>query len=281
MDSIVEGIVGVITNNSFIDNPTFRGMRQSLLASFDQIWILDLNGSTRRKGNVPGEVTDENVFDIEQGVAVTLLVKRPGSEKGVWHADLWGKRLDKYKSLVSTQIETTSWMRSRPSSPFYFLNAKPYGDDEQTYKTFRSIREIMSISVTGIVTARDRLAIGMTRRELQETIQHFLDCSEDLRLKDTRGWSIERAKQALRQDRDWPQSIQPVDYRPFDQRWIAYDRRLVDWGRWDLMPFMVSDNISLNSPLTKSGFVDSVGRSGGWAGVAGWRWDARAIDKAN
>src|SRR5205823_5299136 len=106
--------------------------------------------------------------------------------------------------------------------------------EENMYGTFRSVREIIPTSVTGIVTARDRLTIGITREELQETIQRFLDRSEDLKPKDTRGWRSEQAKQALKQDPNWPQSIRRVDYRPFDQRWIAYDRRLVDWGRWEL-----------------------------------------------
>ena len=95
MDAVEEGIVGVITNHSWLDNPTFRGMRQSLMRSFEQIYVLDLHGNAKKKEHAPDGSKDENVFDIEQGVAISLFVKKDGLERGVWRADLWGKRLDK------------------------------------------------------------------------------------------------------------------------------------------------------------------------------------------
>jgi predicted helicase len=53
MDSVEEGVVGVITNHSWLDNPTFRGMRQSLMRSFEQIYVLDLHGNAKRKEHAP------------------------------------------------------------------------------------------------------------------------------------------------------------------------------------------------------------------------------------
>ncbi len=253
MDAIEEGVVGVITNNSFIDNPTFRGMRQSLLSTFDQIRVLDLNGSLRRRKRAPSGEVDENVFDIEQGVAITLFVKRRKLEKGIWHAELWGDRLSKYKVLAGEPMGAIDWLRIEPISPYYFLKPRQSDASQQVYNSFRSIREIMPKSVTGIVTARDWLTIGINRKELEGTIQRFLDetgsaiSSQELNPKNTRGWNIVEAKKALREKPDWQEKIKSVDYRPFDQRWIAYDRRLVDWGRWDLMPSMLADNnYSLN-----------------------------------
>ena len=75
MDAVNEGIVGIITNHSWLDNPTFRGMRQSLMRSFDQIYVLDLHGNAKKKERSPDGSDDQNVFDIEQGVAISLLVK--------------------------------------------------------------------------------------------------------------------------------------------------------------------------------------------------------------
>jgi hypothetical protein len=253
MDAVEEGIVGVITNNSFIDNPTFRGMRQSLLESFDQIWTLDLNGSVRRKGNAPEGVHDENVFDIEQGVAISLFVKQRQLEKFICHAELWGERLHKYKILANAAIPTIEWLRARPESPFYFFKSRPSeGQDE--YEAFPSIREIMPSSVTGIVTARDKLTIAITRKELEKTIHDFLDGR--IEQKNTRGWKAEDCKRELKAEPAWRENIRSVDYRPFDQRWIIYDRRLVDWGRWDLMPSMFRENISLNVSRQVRGGVE-------------------------
>ncbi len=97
MDEVEEGVVGIITNHSWLDNPTFRGMRHSLTKTFDQIWILDLHGSTKPKELVPEGLENENVFDIQKGVAVALFVRKPGARKGIHFAEFWGKRIDKYR----------------------------------------------------------------------------------------------------------------------------------------------------------------------------------------
>src|SRR5690606_7820673 len=97
MDAVKEGIVGIITNHSWLDNPTFRGMRQSLMRSFDQIYLVDLHGSTKPREPAPEGVENENVFDIQKGVAITLMVKKAGAVKGIWHSDAWGNRLSKYQ----------------------------------------------------------------------------------------------------------------------------------------------------------------------------------------
>jgi hypothetical protein len=72
---IENGIVGVITNHRWLDNPTFRGMRQSLMRTFNQIYVLDLHGSVNVRA--PDGSKDENVFDIKQGVAISILYQRP------------------------------------------------------------------------------------------------------------------------------------------------------------------------------------------------------------
>jgi len=71
------GILGFITNHGYLDNPTFRGMRQSLMSTFDDIYILDLHGNSKKKEKAPGGGPDKNVFDIQQGVAIALMVKYP------------------------------------------------------------------------------------------------------------------------------------------------------------------------------------------------------------
>ena len=66
-----------ISNHGYLDNPTFHGMRQSLMNTFDKIYVLDLHGSAKKKEVAPDGSKDENVFDIQQGVAVCLMVKLP------------------------------------------------------------------------------------------------------------------------------------------------------------------------------------------------------------
>lgn len=75
IDQAGEGVLGFITNHSYLDNPTFRGMRQSLMNSFDEIYILDLHGNSLKKEKAPDGSKDENVFDIQQGVAICFMIK--------------------------------------------------------------------------------------------------------------------------------------------------------------------------------------------------------------
>src|SRR5208282_848985 len=96
-------------------------MRQSLMRSFEQIYVLDLHGNAKKKERAPDGSIDENVFDIEQGVAISLLVKRPGLERGVWRGDLWGKRLEKYQATADGTLANLERLTLKPDTPFYFL----------------------------------------------------------------------------------------------------------------------------------------------------------------
>ncbi len=123
IDKNGEGVIGYIVNNSFLDGPTFRGMRQSLLNSFNTIYLLNLHGSSRITEIVPKAEKDENVFDISQGVCLLLCVKErdnPTPAK-VCYADIWGPRDEKYRALSETDIQTTEWCELQPTSPYYLF----------------------------------------------------------------------------------------------------------------------------------------------------------------
>ena len=72
------GILAFITNHSYLDNPTFRGMRQQLMDTFTDIYLLDLHGNALKKESAPDGSVDSNVFDIQPGVAIAIFVKEPG-----------------------------------------------------------------------------------------------------------------------------------------------------------------------------------------------------------
>ena len=117
MEQVEEGIVGIITNHSWLDNPTFKGMRKSLMQTFNRIYVLDLHGNSKKKERAPNGGDDENVFDIEQGVAISLLVKCPAAERRVWHADLWGSRQTKYQWVARSTTQSTLWTSLSPGAP--------------------------------------------------------------------------------------------------------------------------------------------------------------------
>ncbi len=249
------GVLGMITNHSYLDNPTFRGMRQSLMNTFNEIYILDLHGNSLKKETTPEGGKDENVFDIRQGVAISLFIKQRG-KKGcdVYHSDQYGLREDKYDWLDSNDFKQKNYVKIKPASTWYFFVPRNTGKIEN-YLTWKSIPEIIPINVTGIVTARDGFVIDDNINVLRSRIMQFRNLKtkdEFIRtafhLKDTRGWKLKDARQQLAEDEDWDKYFQKILYRPFDIRDIYFTPKMVDWGRPEFMRHMLQDNLGLIVP---------------------------------
>ncbi len=251
-----QGAVGYITNHSFLDNPTFRGMRESLMLSFDRIYTLDLHGNTLKSEKAPDGKPDKNVFDIQQGVAITLLVKKPGLLKGVFRGDLRGSsRRKKYDWLNEHELTTTEWTRLTPRSPFYFFTERDY-DLESEYNRFISLPELFPVNSVGVVTARDGFVIDFDRGKLERRIRQFRDASlpddfirEALSLRDNRDWKMGEKRRLIRNDDDWKAKFTKILYRPFDTRHIFYHYHAIDFGREEVMRHMMAgDNLGLIAP---------------------------------
>ncbi|MCH8010341.1 MAG: N-6 DNA methylase [Candidatus Marinimicrobia bacterium] len=259
------GMVGMITNHSYLDNPTFRGMRQSLMNTFDEIYLLDLHGNSLKKETCPDGSPDQNVFDIRQGVAIALFVKHkpcapiyrgklPQGSKGckVVHTDLWGKRNPKYKWLGSHSVKNVGYKKLEPKTPWYFFIPRDVAGIQE-YLEWPSIKDIFPLNVTGIVTARDKFVINFSKRELENKILQFRNLSlpdetirQAFKLKDTRGWKLPEARKKIAKDTNWKNYYQDVLYRPFDKRTIYYTESMVDWGRPEYMRHMLAgENLSL------------------------------------
>ncbi len=249
------GIVAMITNHSYLDNPTFRGMRQSLLRTFDEIYILDLHGNALKRETAPDGGPDENVFDIRQGVAIGIFVKHNNPEKrGVYHADLYGKREDKYNWLESHTLETAGYQPITPESPFYFFIPRQT-QNLQAYLSWPQITEIFPLNGVGMTTARDDFVIDSDSRHLLNRIRNFKHSDLDdeglhqafgIRVK--KGWSIRRAWKELQgiDEGQMQECIQPVLYRPFDMRYIFYHDAVV-WrtARRVMRHMLAGENLGL------------------------------------
>jgi type I restriction-modification system DNA methylase subunit len=248
-----QGVVGMITNHGYLDNPTFRGMRQSLMNTFDEIRVLDLHGNTLKKEKCPDGSVDKNVFDIKQGVAIVLMIKHKTNKgRAVFHTEKYGLREEKYLWLDKHEISNTKWTKVKSSSPTYFF----YPRNEEglvVYNAWPSISAIFSLNVTGVVTARDELVIDFDKAALNRRIEAFRNIrglsDEELRLayklKDTSGWKLSEARKTLANDDSWDKYYTKILYRPFDIKWIYYCKELVGRGRFDLMPNMQQSNISI------------------------------------
>ena len=255
IDKNGEGVIGYIVNNNFLDASTARGMRQSLLESFNAIYVLNLHGSNRRTEAIPLTEQDENVFDIMQGVSIVLCVKHrdnPTMAK-VYYADMWGSRETKYNILSESDVQTTAWHELQPASPYYLFVPQEV-EARIEYETGWKITDIFQISSIGVVTARDRLTIHRTAEAVRETVTNFVSLSEnDAREKyklgkDAQDWKIHLAQMDLRNHPDTEQHIAPIHYRPYDKRWTYYtgqSRGFHCRPRPAVMSHLLSENLGL------------------------------------
>lgn len=265
MDAVEEGIVGIITNHSWLDNPTFRGMRQSLMRSFEQIYVLDLHGNAKKKERAPDGSKDENVFDIEQGVAISIFVKQPELERNIWRGDIWGKRLTKYRATIEQNLEATVQFPLNPAHPFYLFTDENVSERTQHNKLL-SLREIFDLSGTGIITKRDKLTVHFTSSEVWDVVEQFVRTPDhELHrvfhlVDDVRDWKAIWAKKDLIASGPNRSLVQKITYRPFDERFTyntGNSRGFLGWPVPKLMRHMVSGNIALITARTnKSPYPD-------------------------
>ena len=239
MDGVEEGVVGIITNHSWIDNPTFRGMRQSLMRTFEQIYVLDLHGNVKKKEHALDGSKDENVFDIEQGVAISLFVKRAGLERAVWRGDLWGKRLEKYQATADGTLTSVDWLTLTPDTPFY-LFARQDAALRDEYDEGVSLTDICPINVLGFQTHRDAFAISFTKGEMKLKLKDLADSrisdaelAQRYGLKSNRDWSFPGVRSAARSGKATVPQL--VAYRPFDDRWSEFSNLTMDYPRRELL----------------------------------------------
>lgn len=242
------GVLGLITNHGYLDNPTFRGMRWHLLKTFDKIWVLDLHGNANKQEHAPDGEGNQNVFDIQQGVSIIVAARssHAKAEKPaqILRADIWGNRASKYLKLASSDLRS-SWISIEPQHPFFMFHETDHSLEDRYHSGF-SVEKILPFNVTGLVSARDNLVVDFDGSALQQKIEAFRDPSisnEQARQRffahkkdgkyppgDTRGWKLDEAREAIR-DVEISQHIRPVMYRPFDVRKIYYRGDMVDWGR--------------------------------------------------
>jgi len=230
-----------------------RGMREKLLETFDEIYILNLHGSSRIGEKTPKGGKDENVFDIQQGVAIALYVKleNPLKEKTVRYEDIWGIRNEKYKYLLGNEIQTTQWQKLEPFAPYWFFVPKDFALQAE-YERFWKLSDIFGEFSFGVTTHRDHFVVGFTKEEIIQRLRIFTGklpdelVAQSLNLKDTGTWKLTEARQKVKVQR--PEGdIHDYAYRPFDNRWVCYASLLIDRDRRNVMHHILNrENLGLN-----------------------------------
>ncbi len=253
------GILAFITNNGYIDNPTFRGMRQSLMRTFDDIYILDLHGNSKKKERTPDGGKDENVFDIQQGVAIGIFVKRPGGgdkPATVFHTDVYGEREKKYEMLGREDVGTLkrAWKQLVPSTPFYLFVPQDTSVREE-YDKYWKITDVMPVNVLGFQTHRDHLAIAFDREAIEARVKNLIETAKTdtellqaYDLTENDGWKLSEARRSLRQKKTPQSDVIHCLYRPFDHRWCYFNAAVMDRPRRELQDHVAGkENLCLIS----------------------------------
>ncbi|GAA8273211.1 DNA methyltransferase [Helicobacter pylori] len=229
IESLGHGLFGFISNNAFLDNPTFRGLRRSLLECYDELYILNLHGNTRKKEETPQGAKDENVFNIMQGVSINLFVKKAQATKPkIYYYDVYGERAEKYVFLAQNDLNSIEWLELAPREPFYLLipQETPLLDE---YEQGFSVQDMFQVGSTGICSQRDHVVFHKDKESLLKLLKDFstLEPSELRRIynikKDGRDWRLEYAiKDVKANANNLEEYIVSCQYRPFDFYYTYY-----------------------------------------------------------
>ncbi len=247
------GVIGMITNHAYLSGLIHRGIREELVKTFDEIYVLNLHGNALIGETAPDGGPDKNVFDIRQGVAISLFVKKRDGEGlvQVKYADLWGLREGKYRYLLENDVSTTDWQELEPTVPYFFFVPKEF-DLLDEYEKGWSIPDISSVNSGGIKTHRDSFVMDFKEESLRARIATFRDkvlpdneVKEQFGLRDTGRWTLADARKALQSDSEWESKFHECLYRPFDIRSIFYCGDVIDRPRPEVMHHMLRDNVAL------------------------------------
>ena len=167
------GLFSFITNHSYIDNPTFRGFRRNFATQFSNIAVLDLHGNSKKKESSPDGTSDENVFDIQQGVAIFTAWKSQGESQRIMHGDLFGARQTKYAQLLGMSYASTIWAEVASSEPYYLLVPQ----SEALRAEYEAGMRITDLTITngwGVATRKDYLLVDFEGKDLRSRFNKIL-----------------------------------------------------------------------------------------------------------
>jgi predicted helicase len=257
------GIVAMITNNSFIDGITHRQMRKHLLETFTSVYIVNLHGDSNKKEKAPDGDKDENVFDIMQGVSISIFIKNNDNKikmADVNHAEIYGTRENKFSILQKGEIKNIKWEKINCIEPYYFFVPKDF-ELKKEYNASFAVTELLT-GISGIETKRDHFAIDFDLGTLKKRISDFIESdykSEERKTKFSlrdNEWVVDEAVKELRKSDNWQECFYPCLTRPFDVRWIIYNKIILARDRGSLMAGMNQPNYGLVLPRqTKEDFA--------------------------
>ncbi len=181
-----DGIVCFVSNNSFMDQIAFDGMRKHLLQDFTQIWHLDLHGNVRKNPKLSG--TTHNVFGIQVGVGITLAIrKRENPNTGLWYYRVpedWRKEEKLAFIADKGDITHIDWQELEPDEQNNWLTEGmqpefatflPMGTKTAKSSKSMDVATIFKTYSLGVATNRDAHAYAFDAEQLQERVKTFIE----------------------------------------------------------------------------------------------------------
>jgi len=270
------GVVGIITNNSYLDGLTHRVMREKLYKDFDKIYIINLHGNS-----INGEI-DENIFDIRIGTSIVFFVKlkNPLSEdkKKVYYFSTLdnekSKRKAKYAFLKGedSRIDKIKWKELKPEAPNYWFVYKDLSLEKE-YQKYWKLTDIFENYSGGILTGNDKLFIDLSEKGLIDKMNYLYENPNDAFNK----YHVQNTKRTPLQDNILKNKLQlelikPISYRPFDDRFVYYNKNVISWARYNVcknikdknlvIGFLRGRNMTSNNILISDKILDNNAFSG-------------------
>ena len=260
------GVIGFITNNSFIDGNAMDGMRKSLLEEFSDIYILNLKGGIRGKTKEQSVLEGGNIFDIMTGVTIILLIKKLNNTgKGQLHYLDIGNNLNKYQKLEKlkkwkglsgaesefqsiTPNEKGDWINQRNSN---FDELIPLGD--------KKTQNALFIDYTGgITTGRDGWSWNFSQSQVEVTMKKSIDYYNQY-LGDTKiykenvpdiSWTRSlKQRFERRESQSWQGDRMYLGmYRPFTKKHVYYAQAWIDrqYQMSKVLPISTASNLMIS-----------------------------------
>ncbi|EAI0284507.1 DNA methyltransferase [Campylobacter coli] len=256
-----KGLLGFITNNSFISGKTHRKMRESLYKSFDEIYILNLHGSDKDAKN------DENVFDIKVGVCISLFVKykdEPSNGAKVFYYSTGDNnifsRKEKFALLDDVRqkgLNAIKWEELSLDEPYFWFIKKEFENEE--YENFwalasdKALGDKKSIFLnynSGIETQKDNIAIQLNKQSMENVLKDFKNLTKEENVKK---YNLDNSiiLNTLTQYENNTGFISKIHYRPFDIQWTFYSEKQGFLGRpryKTMQHFLDKENLGLCFP---------------------------------
>ena len=261
-----DGIVCFVSNNSFVDQLAFDGMREHLLLDIDRIDHIDLHGNVRRNPKLSG--TTHNVFGIQVGVGVTLAVKKAGVSKRLRYHRV-PEMLRRREKLDLLERNEIPWQTLTPDRNHTWI----VPEHAEEYRGFVGMGDIFDLYTVGVKTNRDDVVYDWNRDKLAARMKRFIadynaevyrhKAEPDADWPDRINWSRDLKQDALRgrQAKFAEEKIRPALYRPFGERWLFFDRilneEIYQWPNISGRVIVMSD-VAWRAPVFSALMTDAI-----------------------